>query len=315
MLCLLTVNGLYAQDYEKVDLIIESYPTSFRSLDKLSTRISLDFKDPSERVRAIYAWIAKNVKYDVKSYYSKGKSNGYSYKTVAQKIENENRFQDKTAQKTFKSEKGVCYGYSALFKELCELCEVECAIIVGGAKTKVTQIGKTPSLNDHAWNAVKINNFWKLIDVTWAAGTIDEKKQFNADYTDAFFFSDPEKFILNHYPKDTTWRFCNENKEYFVDLPLFYRSYLDNEILILNPSKGIINLNKNDTVSFKVANIPQTVSLSYALSAEKHSHGIESEFTANNYREFQILNLDKNEYLTLFLNDKSIVTYKIIITQ
>ncbi len=53
---------------------------------------------------------------------------------------------------------GNCLGYSTTFQLLMDLCDVECITVVGAA---------FDSLEDHAWNMVKLDGEWYCVDVTW----------------------------------------------------------------------------------------------------------------------------------------------------
>ncbi len=159
-----------AQDFAKVDKKVKAYPKSFSDIDKLARRINEDFSRDDEKARAIFTWIAINVRYDLAaSRVNKGPI-GFSYKTQEEKLAKQKKFRDELAIRTLKSKKGVCQGYSTLFAEVAERVGLEAVIIPGASKSNITQIGKKPGNSDHAWNAVKIEGQWKLLDVTWAAG-------------------------------------------------------------------------------------------------------------------------------------------------
>ena len=53
---------------------------------------------------------------------------------------------------------GNCMGYSTTFQLLMDLCDVECITVVGAA---------FDSMEDHAWNMVKLDGEWYCVDVTW----------------------------------------------------------------------------------------------------------------------------------------------------
>lgn len=53
---------------------------------------------------------------------------------------------------------GNCLGYSTTFQLLMDLCGVECITVVGAA---------FDSMEDHAWNMVKLDGAWYCVDVTW----------------------------------------------------------------------------------------------------------------------------------------------------
>jgi transglutaminase/protease-like cytokinesis protein 3 len=302
-----------AQDLHLVDSIIDTYPKSFLSPERLSIRIYSDFKDQTQRARAIYAWVGKNIEYDVKALNSHKKRKSFSYNTTSEKLRKEAKLQTKVANQTFRKKKAVCYGYSVLYKKLCDLCEIPCMVISGGDKTKYSQIDRKPSRNAHAWNSVKINNSWEFIDVTWAAGSVDKKiKRFIPDYSDTYFFLSPEKFFLKHFPKDTSWILTNKTKEDFVKLPLYYSDYLSMDITIINPLEGVISIAEKDTINFKISNLPQSYSISYKFSNEKFAHFVEPDFLDISSCEFSIVNTSSRDgYLVLFIEEKPFAAYKI----
>jgi Transglutaminase-like superfamily len=304
---------LKSQDYIRIDSIISVYPKSFSKPDILAKKICLDFPNPKDKARAIYTWIAKNVKYDVDTYFSKVQSDTYEYENKEDKIYKELQRQDKVAKRTLKRRLAVCYGYSVLFKKLCDLCSIQCEIITGGAKTKESQIGKTFSLGAHAWNAVKIDEKWELIDVTWGAGYVDDKrKTFISRYTDSYCFTVPEKFFLNHFPRDTSWILTNKTKAEFINLPLYYTDYITSDLNILCPNDGELNIKELDSIYFKLSGFSQVHYLSYTFSNSKLSHNIDPKLINVVNYEFKIINnLTKNGYLTLYLDSKAIVSYKI----
>lgn len=120
-----------------------------------------------DKTRAIYTWIASNIGYDIEKFYSGSKSYSFSYSSEAEKIAKEKEIKDNLVKTTLKKRKGVCQDYSTLFKELCDLSDIECVIISGSSKTNLNDIGKEPTISDHAWNAVKLDGQWHLIDATW----------------------------------------------------------------------------------------------------------------------------------------------------
>jgi hypothetical protein len=106
-------------------------------------------------------------------------------------------------------------------------------------------------LDTHAWNAVQIDGEWKLIDITWASGTIKMKKQhldkmmdkvfkvpykqklkFKRKRNDDYFFAPPEKFILTHLPSAPAWQLleCSVPIDSFQWSPTAVQHYLDDPV-------------------------------------------------------------------------------------
>ena len=76
---------------------------------------------------------------------------------------------------------GNCLGYSTTFQLLMDLCDVECITVVGAA---------FDSLEDHAWNMVKLDGEWYCVDVTWDDPTIwDDVPASSWDWTHHRYFN------------------------------------------------------------------------------------------------------------------------------
>ena len=58
------INFTFSQKISEVDKIVAKYPKSFDSTEELAQKIDKDFKSDYDKARAIYSWIAFNIKYD-----------------------------------------------------------------------------------------------------------------------------------------------------------------------------------------------------------------------------------------------------------
>ena len=183
--------------FESVDAKVLSLP-AYKSddLDSLSVLLTKDFSTEAEKVRAVYFWVANNISYNTPKFIERTKQGNELSKK---------RDESESAEKIIHSRKAVCEGYSNLVKELCNKSGIECEVVEG--------IGRPDkSRGDlHAWNAVKINGEWKLIDATWSAGGIDVKdKTYHKNFSDAFFLMAPSEFIKTHYPFDPVWQLLSQ---------------------------------------------------------------------------------------------------------
>jgi transglutaminase/protease-like cytokinesis protein 3 len=51
----------------------------------------------------------------------------------------------------------------------------------------------------------------EIVDATWGAGYLDQSTgKFKKKYSGFYFFTDPDKFALKHYPKDSKWLFTKK---------------------------------------------------------------------------------------------------------
>lgn len=312
LLLLFTSVCAYAQDYEKVDNLIKSYPKSFTTIDKLSDKINADFKNDTDKARAIFTWIATNVRYDMEAYNKAEAPIAYSFRTQEEKIAKQRKFKDDLAFKTLKSKKAVCQGYAQLYESLAERVGLEAVVIPGTSKSLLTHIGRQPGASDHAWNAVNINGKWHLLDVTWGAGTVTGNPlAFAFRFNDGYFLTDPEIFVLNHYPDDEKWLMTEASKEDFANYPLYYGNYVLGGYEFETPFNGTIVNNKPVMLPFSVKNLKPGDKLAYAFSKNKVFKEINTS-GKNGVAEFDVP-LDHNMagYLTIYINQRSVASYRI----
>lgn len=184
----LFVCQIYSQtDFTKVDQYARDTPSSqTQSIEKLAAHLTSKFKTETESVRAIYVWMAENIR--------------YNHRVINnENISIEQRLKKEKPEKVLKAKWAVCEGYSNLFYALCQEAGIACEVVTGIVKD---QNGKIPAIG-HAWNVVRVDGQWHPIDVTWGAGGLSgDNNKFVKNFKDDFFLTDPAVFIHNHYPHD-----------------------------------------------------------------------------------------------------------------
>lgn len=113
-------------------------------------------------------------------------------------------------------------GYANVFKELCDQLKFPCEIVHGyvrGVGNKISSEENVQEAN-HAWNIVKVEGNWYLVDCAWDAGQMEGYESNQAYRTDCLFIK-PEHFIYTHFPsnKNNQLIFPRISPEYFLDLP------------------------------------------------------------------------------------------------
>ncbi|MCK5522831.1 MAG: hypothetical protein KAI83_06820 [Thiomargarita sp.] len=174
--------------YEQIDKHALRSPKHLEhSSQTLAAYLIEPAKNDREKARAIYRWITYNIAYNDEGFF-KGKTGDLSPDGV------------------LRNRRAVCEGYAGLFKRLGQLAGLEVETISGYSKGYSYAVDGNDSIN-HAWNAVKIDGQWQLIDTTWGAGYLDEKKKrFIRLFQDHYFLTPPEQFIYDHFPKQTRWQ-------------------------------------------------------------------------------------------------------------
>ncbi|MTH14348.1 transglutaminase domain-containing protein [Flavobacterium sp. LC2016-01] len=306
------LNYTFAQKINEVDKIVAKYPKSFATTEKLAERIEEDFNSDYDKARAIYSWMAFNIKYDFNVFLNPPKSQGFSYSTEAEKQRKIKQINDNLIQKTFKSQKAVCEGFTALYQHLASLVGIKCEIIRGDSKISVRDIGRKTTSSNHAWNMVLIDKKWRLVDVTWGQGYYDSSKgRMVNDFSPIYFDTDPDYFFAKHFPDSGTYLGNKLSKEDFLNGPLIYNKTIENDFQIKSPDSGIIEAKIGDKITVEIKNVSKSNQVFY-LNKRNQPVKIQNAREKRGGLEFQIL-IDKNvgEYITIFVDTNSIVSFKI----
>lgn len=307
------LNYTFAQKISEVDKIVAKYPNKFASTEKLAERIETDFSSDYDKARAIYSWMAFNIKYDYSTFLNPPKSQGFSYSTEAEKQRKIKALNDKMFQKAFASRIAVCEGFTALYQHLAELVGLKSEIIRGDSKTRLADIGRKTTSSNHAWNIVLIDKKWRLVDVTWGQGYYDSNKgKMVNDFTPVYFDTNPDYFFAKHFPDSGSYLGNKLSKEDFLNGPLIYNKTIEEDYKIKSPDSGIIDAKFGDKITFEIKNVSKFDQVFY-LNKKNQPVKIQSSREKRGSLEFQIV-YDKNigDYITIYVNTSSIVAFKIV---
>ncbi|PIF59640.1 transglutaminase superfamily protein [Flavobacterium sp. 2] len=307
------LNYTFAQKISEVDKIVAKYPNKFASTEKLAERIETDFSSDYDKARAIYSWMAFNIKYDYSTFLNPPKSQGFSYSTEAEKQRKIKALNDKMLQKAFTSRIAVCEGFTALYQHLAELVGLKSEIIRGDSKTRLADIGRKTTSSNHAWNIVLIDKKWRLVDVTWGQGYYDSNKgRMVNDFTPVYFDTNPDYFFAKHFPDSGSYLGNKLSKEDFLNGPLIYNKTIEEDYKVKSPDSGIIDAKFGDKITFEIKNVSKSDQIFY-LNKKNQPVKIQNSREKRGSLEFQIV-YDKNigDYITIYVNTSSIVSFKIV---
>lgn len=260
-------------DYSKADSIAINYKKGTSNIaSSIAYHLTVDLSTPHEKYRAIFRWITENIEY---------KRGRYGRDT----------------ERILKKGEAVCAGYSGLLKEMCNAVQIECKVINGYSKTSPrSDIPLKMKKTDHAWNVVKLYDKWYLSDVTWATSKYDtENRVFIKKFDENYFLSDPNYFILKHYPEDKEWILTDTSftKRDFKNGPVFYSTHANYEFSELSIPKGLIRRNLKieffSNREIKIASLGFENSKDYIPLEVKSENGsvvIEHVFEKGDYGSF-----------------------------
>lgn len=190
----LFLNAQTSVDYTQADQVAQEVPRDgTQNVEELTIHLTKGLDTDLEKARAIYVWITNNIRYDARFYFND--------KRTPQQIKDRQKVSN-----VLRTQIAVCEGYSNLFHELCLEAGIPSIFVSGFTKTKKGRIPRTT----HAWNVIKVDGNWVLIDSTWGAGYVDEdKKRFYRFFKEQYFLTPPEKFVLDHLPHDPIFQLQN----------------------------------------------------------------------------------------------------------
>lgn len=182
---------VYAQpEYAALDADCRNFNRrQYDTPEALARELCKDLETDHERARAIYSWIAQSIDYQ---------------KVPEVEARTRQEYYERRVKQVFRVGRGVCMDYSLLYQRMAQAVGLDCAFIEGHAKTF------NGNWESHAWNAVKINNQWLLLDATWGAGYRNDQGKFIREFQPGHFFVEPRIFLLTHYPEDSQWQLIDQ---------------------------------------------------------------------------------------------------------
>jgi hypothetical protein len=209
-------------------------------------------KDDFERARALHDWVAENIAYDFGAFKGTSPTIVTPYEVIGHGA-------------------SVCEGYASLYQLMCSLAGLECTVVSGygrGYGFDGFAEDSLPYSSDHAWNAVRINGGWYLVDTTWDAGGVDTAGTFTRSYSTGYLFTPPGIFLCTHFPGDPRWQLSAN--------PVSYESF--KSLPYVRGSFGTVGLQwQGDLARFATVGASHeilfTVPAGISLSASMHQQG------------------------------------------
>ena len=224
--------------------IVSSIPPELEGSVQLVGRyFKAQIDDPYERTRAVHDYVATRVAYDVVSLQPGQRA-------------------PQDADTVFQSGKGVCAGYANLMVALGDAAELDIVYLVGNSRDE--EGGVAGSM--HAWNAVKLEGKWFLIDATWDAGSVGDGG-FTADYKTDYLLTPPEIFRVTHLPEVEDWQLTSPplSRGEFTRLPMLRPSFYAADLDLVDIDRSQITV--HGALDFRIRN-PDGVHLDVEIKTE-----------------------------------------------
>lgn len=182
-------------------------------------------RDEYHVVKRMHDWITDNIAYDNDAFFGLGRCHHQPYDLLPEG-------------------RTTCGGFARLFQEMCRLAGIEVLYIYGLSRNYQ---GPDGAPSGHAWNAVRINGRWLIIDTTADNRFSYHKGRFSAKgaYQDDDLFLSPQAKLLENFP-DRPEHFLTESsltEEEFLSRPLLDKNTLDYpEVRFINLAQIVTKL-------------------------------------------------------------------------
>ncbi|QOD60498.1 transglutaminase [Polaribacter haliotis] len=299
-----------SQDFAEVDAKVTKYPR-YSKVEDLANKIDKDFSKKEEKARAAFFWLAKNIRYNLKEFYNpRQRSIRFSYFSEEEKKQKLQAAKDNLVAAMFKTKQGVCEEYAQSFKKICDLLGLESEVIKGYVRNIPNEIGKPANATNHAWNAVKLNGKWIILDATWAAG-YEYNGKWIRKFNDYFYNIPKNKIFKTHFPDDSLWvlRFGRMSLSEFYNQPIYGHNFLNSDIELLSPKNGIIKVERVENIVLKFKNLALSSSIIYNFRGYKYAQKAVLKIE-NGITILSIPKPKKNSELYLYLNNEVALQFK-----
>ncbi|QNU67449.1 hypothetical protein EHE19_002655 [Ruminiclostridium herbifermentans] len=184
-------------------------------IEEIVSEIISDDMTDYEKELAIHDYIVSNYKYDY---------DNYLYDTIPD--------ESYTPYGLLINGTGVCQAYAEVTKLLLNRVGIECDVVTGTSRDE-----------NHAWNILKLDDEYYMLDVTWNDPTPDEEGYVSYDY----FNMTQEQFLRDHSWDTSKWPVASGTKyNYFVYNDLVVHNYMEFQNLV----KKSLSEGKKDIVMY-----------------------------------------------------------------
>ncbi|HBE19286.1 MAG TPA: hypothetical protein DEG17_20795 [Cyanobacteria bacterium UBA11149] len=185
------------------------------------------------------------------------------------------------AQTVFLTHKGVCEGYANLFKALGQAIGIDVVYILGKIRQDLAPVDVIPEnirllksnydWTNHAWNAVKVEGNWQLVDTTW-----DDTNSGNSaeSYHGNYLMLPPKAMIMSHLPQQEDWQLLHkvETDTSFEKQPILAPQFFAENLTIVSPTEYQTTIEKTAIIDIILPpNYPKKIVAMFSRIKEKET--------------------------------------------
>ncbi len=272
-----------------LDPIVTGMPESEQaSIEAVGQYLAARITDKRQLVKALHDYVVVRLEYD--------------YDTLkAHQARDYEHAAPQTAEAVFAARKAVCAGYARLMVALGNAAGLEINYVTGYIRDSRRRLTISDDPWDtsqraalegvsHAWNAVKLDDGWHLIDATWDDPT-------KGDYTTTYLFVPSRLMAYDHYPEDASWQLLKEPLSLgdFVRQPLLSPRIGEFGLSLVAPTRSQITVDGEATIVLDNPAGAEVIAQAHRDGSAREDDGIECR-VAKGKRTTITCNLPDGEY-------------------
>ncbi|MGC4104506.1 transglutaminase domain-containing protein [Ferruginibacter sp.] len=291
------------RDFKDIDEYVKKLGTlDTLNMGTISNILTKNYSDKTDKVRAIYDWIAYNISYDIKT-----ARNGGAEKNSSDEV--------------LKFRKATGAGYANLFQDMCSSAGIRCLTADGFIKFGTADIGETKSDINHSWAVVQLGQSpdkWYYADPCMGSGYPDaEFKTFTKAFNPDYFFATLSIFNWQHYPDNAAWQLGPgpKNKADFYGLPIIKSAAYEFGLKRFTPNDGKVKAKAGKPLAFsyELSNSSSVERIAIAFGEGKKRKVKDVPFTSSgNIVGFTFKFEEEDNFpVTVLINGKELIEYNV----
>jgi len=165
---------------------------------ELAQQITQGATNETMRARALYTWITEHIRYDVQEW-AHITGGGSAYMNAHDPLS------------VIERGTTVCAGYAWLYDAMARSVGLDSTFLIGAVRGyRGTPDDALVSAFKHAWNAVRVDGDWRLLDATWGARQTGEAAADHQARQAYYFDTPPGQMIFDHLPESPDWQLLDE---------------------------------------------------------------------------------------------------------
>jgi len=242
LISLLFFNSVFSQN-EKINELISDTDEMNLNIWDFVDYAKNKITDKTELAKFFYHWVGTHIEYDDEV-----------YQNILNNTIDHKQFQlSQDEYEVYDNRKAVCAGYANLYKWFMDEINVEAVVISGHIRDERNHyVDLSDDSFAHAWNAIKLNDKWVLVDATW--GTSDD-----ISMSEYYFDLKPELAIITHYPSEQKWQLLEKplslkefNESKFIKPIWFFSGFSDIPVLKADENYYYLIYKSNPDKNFSV---------------------------------------------------------------